>query len=168
MSGYPEGFRSKILSEGMAGFFNTVRKRQASGVQLNRPSQVIRNQRRRTNSINWFKKGQSVYDSVFFVPTTPHSALAKMLQEHEQANNQGRASRIKIVEKAGISMKNMLAPNNPWGVTRCKDPKCFPCSSSTGPKLQDTRHCVQYHLYSVREGRHCIYLYWAIREKCFR
>ena len=162
LSGYPEGFRSQIISEGLAGFFNTVRKRQVSGVQLNRPSEVIRSQRRRTNSANWFKKGGSVYDSVLFVPATTHSALARMLQEHEQTNTQGRASRIKIVEKAGVSMKNMLAPNNPWGVTRCKDPKCFPCSSSTGPmKLSCRTPGIVYNIICTvceKEGIAAIYI----------
>ena len=50
----------------------------------------------------------------------------------EQQNNQGRLSRVKIVERAGRSVKNILAPNDPWGVTKCTDPDCFPCSTSVG------------------------------------
>ena len=40
---------------------------------------------------------------------------------------------IMIVEKEGRSIKNALAPNDPWDVKCCEDEGCFPCSSSTGP-----------------------------------
>ena len=68
-----------------------------------------------------------------FVLATPQSALAKLLQHHEQQNTQGRSSRIKIIEKAGISVKNLLAPNDPWGITKCQDPDCFPCTTNIEP-----------------------------------
>ena len=76
---------------------------------------VIRTQsKKRTKSQNnWFNSGESSYNSVLFVPATPHSALAKILQKHESENNQGRKSRVKIIEKAGRSVKSLLAPNNP-------------------------------------------------------
>ena len=55
-----------------------------------------------------------MYDSVLFVPSTPKSALAKSSQEHELLNNQGRTSRIKIVERVGTSIRNIPAPIDPW------------------------------------------------------
>ena len=70
---------------------------------------------------------------MLFVPATPHSALAKLLQNHEKQNNQGRTSWIKIVERVGISLKNKLAPNDPWGISKCQDLDCFPCTTNMEP-----------------------------------
>ena len=68
-----------------------------------------------------------------FVPSTPASRLAKILRKHEAENNQVRSSCIKIVEKAGKSLKIFLSTNNPWDVVRCGDTECFPCSTAVGP-----------------------------------
>ena len=135
VSGYSEGFRSKVIAEGIAGYFNTLRRRLKDNLPLNRPMDVIRTQsKKRTKSQNnWFNSGESSYNSVLFVPATPHSALAKTLQKHESENNQGRKSRVKIIEKAGRSVKSLLAPNNPWSATKCGDEECFMCSTATGP-----------------------------------
>ena len=135
ISGYPEGFRSKVIAEGIAGYFNTLRRRVKDNLPLNRPMDVIRSQsKKRTKSqSNWFNSRDSSYNSVLFVPATPHSALAKILQTHEAENNQGRMSRVKIIEKAGRSVKSLLAPNNPWSASKCGDKECFMCSTATGP-----------------------------------
>ena len=139
VSGYPQNFRSKILSEGLAGFFKMVKKRVETGTDINRPRDVIRKQKKKTSQTGWFNTGDSVYDTVMFVPATPQSALAKLLQHHEQQNTQGRSSRIKIIEKAGISVKNLLAPNDPWGITKCQDPDCFPCKTNIEPSKVNCR-----------------------------
>ena len=136
MSGYPRGFRSKIISEGIAGYVNILKRRFDSDLPLNRPKEMIRSQGRHKKSMianNWFNSGSRVYDTVLFVPSTPSSSLAKILKEHEAKNDQGRKSRIKIVERAGVSVKNMLAPNYPWGIEKCSDPECFPCSTAVAP-----------------------------------
>ena len=71
----------------------------------------IRSPGKKASSRNWFNFGRSSFDSVMFVLPNPQSSLVKLLQKHEEQNNQGRSSRIKIVEQAGKSLKNILAPN---------------------------------------------------------
>ena len=134
VSGYSQGFRSKIISEGITGYLNTLIKRVKEDIPFNRSRELIRSQskKRRVTSRNWFNSGDSTYSSVLYVPATPNSTLAKMLQKHEMDNNQGRNFRVKIVEKAGRSLKSILAPNYPWSFSKCEDLDCFPCSSSTG------------------------------------
>ena len=135
MSGYSEGFRSKIIAEGLSGYLNTIRKRIKSGFPINRPKEMIsmQSKKRTITAANWYNSGLSTYDSVLFVPFTLNGASAKLLQYHEAQNIQGRTSRIRIVEKAGRSIKNVLAPNYPWSIEPCKDPECFPCSTADGP-----------------------------------
>ena len=142
VSGYSRGFRSKALSDGIAGYINNLDRRLRTNFPLNRPKDVIQSHSRNKRNVHrdWFNRnnlnsgsGDLSYDTVLFVPSTPSSSLANILRTHEAENNQGRKSRIKIVEKAGISLKNVLAPNNPWDVQRCSDNECFPCSSTAGP-----------------------------------
>ena len=96
VSGYSEGFRSKVIAEGIAGYFNTLRRRLKDNFPLNRAMNVIRTQsKKRTKSQNnWFNSGEPLYNSVLFVLATPHTALAKILQKHEAENNQSRKSRV--------------------------------------------------------------------------
>ena len=134
VSGYSQGFKSKIISEGITGYVNTLIKRVKEDIPFNRSRELIRSQskKRRVTSRNWFNSGDSTSSSVLYEPATPNSTLAKMLQKHEMDNNQGRNFRVKIVEKAGRSLKSILAPNYPWSFSKCEDIDCFPCSSSTG------------------------------------
>ena len=140
VSGYPRGFRSKVISDGIAGYLNTLDRRMTASMPLNRPRELIRSQsRNRRGAHNWFNRNNSGesevqnFDTVLFVSAKPSSSLAKILKDHEAQNNQGRTSRIKVVERAGRSVKSVLAPNNPWDIQRCGDVGCFPCTSTTGP-----------------------------------
>ena len=166
VSGYPRGFRSKVISDGIAGYINTMDKRLRMNMPLNRPRDLIRAQsrNRRRSQSNWFNEGGShekTFDSVLFVPATPSSRLALLLKAHEAENNQGRTTRIKIVEKAGRSVKNALALNDPWEVRRCEDENCFPCSSSTDPiKISCRVPGVVYTIICLKceqEGKKAVY-----------
>ena len=134
LSGYNKGFRAKVIGEGITGYFNTIRRNLSAGYTVNRPREIIsKTSRKGRKNTEWFKTGKTPYDSVLFVPATQDSSLAKTLKQHEEMNNQGRSSRIRIVEVAGKSIKKVLAPNYPWPTSKCSDPQCFPCSSSVGP-----------------------------------
>ena len=98
------------------------------------------------------------------MPPTPHSVLARMLQKLEELNNQGRSSRIKIVERAGRSVKNVLAPNDPWGVSRCQDQECFPCSTNSdeGLKLSCRTPGIMYKIIcTICEGAGKMVIYFG-------
>ena len=92
--------------------------------------------------------------------STPGSALARQLQQQEALNNQGRAHKFRIVEKTGISVKNMLSRNYPWGVRKCKEEKCFQCSSCPDPKYSCRKPGIAYTitcLKCVTEGLKSVY-----------
>ena len=59
--------------------------------------------------------------------------IPQLVLKYNLLNQQGRTSRIRIVKKAGRSIKNVLAPNYPWSIELCKDPEGFPCSTADGP-----------------------------------
>ena len=87
--------------------YRQVKEKDERGEQpLYRPkmwNRVDRQNERRTNKMNWFKKGGNI--SVIFVPATPRSELKK---RYEAAVSECRVG-MKVVEKqAGMSMKSMV------------------------------------------------------------
>ena len=133
-SGYNASFRSKIISEGLRGHMKKVIGSYQNNTPFNRTGRMIREakSRNRIDDVNWFRAGDgsTQFKTVLFVPTTPNSALAKLLRRHEEQNLQGRSSRIKIVEKAGRSIKQIMSSNYPWATRTCEDEDCFPCSTN--------------------------------------
>ena len=71
--------------------------------------------------LNWYRNGG--YQSVMFVPSTPHSMLKK---EFDMEIKKSRFS-IRVVEKAGRSLKDTLQKSNPFKERTCKRPRCPVC-----------------------------------------
>ena len=67
------------------------------------------------NCCNWFnKEGRQEYMSVLYVPLTKNSELAL-----KEQNNQGREFRVKVVERSGETVKQILANKQPCGLDDC-------------------------------------------------
>ena len=89
-----------------------MQKHQTKGVPIHLPSDFPRAPK--PTQENWFQPGgNNKFSSVIFVPSTPGSSLMKSLQVLEEQNNQGRKNRIKFVEKAGRTVRNVVARNYP-------------------------------------------------------
>ena len=63
---------------------------------------------------------------MMFVPATPHSKLRKMVEEEVACST----LKIKVVERAGVKVKNLLQRNNPYKKKTCDDNGCFVCSTT--------------------------------------
>jgi hypothetical protein len=70
------------------------------------------------------------YESVLYVPQTPGGELAAALRAYEK--KRGSLRRIRIVERAGVSLKNKLFSSNPWAKDGCGRHDCFPCKPGAG------------------------------------
>ena len=70
-----------------------------------------RNIKKSEKKSNWWntQKSKIQYKSVLFVTPTPGGVLAKELQKREEELNKNTKERIKIVEKGGLKMKDILA-----------------------------------------------------------
>ena len=73
---------------------------------------------------NWYRNGG--YQSVVFIPSTPHSMLKK---KFDVEIKKSRFS-IRVVEKAGRSLKDTLQKSNPFKERTCKRPGCPVCFTS--------------------------------------
>ena len=60
-----------------------------------------------------------MYKSVLFVPPTPNGELAKQLKEREEELNKNSSERIKIIEKSGIKIEEMLVKKDPFPIKKC-------------------------------------------------
>jgi hypothetical protein len=75
--------------------------------------------------------------AVMFVPYTAGSKLAKQLREAEEKLGSLTGYRLKMVEKAGDKLENLLTKSNPWQGQDCGRQKCLLCHTKqkTGKNL---------------------------------
>ena len=81
---------------------------------------------------NWWNNSKSEiqYKSVLFVATTPGGALAKQLRQREAELNKNNKERIKIVEKGGLKIKDILGSKKTFQKSKCIQKNCPLCTSS--------------------------------------
>ena len=66
---------------------------------------------------------------VFFVPHTENSELAKRIREKLRSFEEFSVIRVKLVERTGEKLENILHKSNPWQATHCKRSDCAFCSN---------------------------------------
>ena len=97
-----------------------------------------------------FKKKDQV-SSVIFVPHTVGSQLAKDLNEKEEKLKDITGEKVKVVEKSGIKLENILTKNNPWKGMDCKRPNCLLCMTKTLTGKQLKKDCTKRNiLYEIK------------------
>ena len=158
-SGYSAKVRRNVALAGLKGYWTMVRTEEQGGRRVNRPKWEGASSRRfkkLAGKRNWFRKkgskngatigrggrgtGSNVgkkddkqIETVMFVPHTPNGELARLLQEADDRFTKGKAiGRVKMVERGGSTIKNILC-KNPWASEECgRGEDCFPCRSSDG------------------------------------
>ena len=82
--------------------------------------------------VNWWNTDKSTvqYKSVLFVTPTPGGVLAKELQKREAELNRNTDERIKIVEKGGLKIKDILGAKDPFKKSNCSEKTCPLCTES--------------------------------------
>ena len=78
----------------------------------------------------WWNKGETKYKAVLFVPATPGSELANRIRLREAQLNQDPKERLKIVEKGGVKLRQILAKPDPFPKRPCDEPTCPLCKKS--------------------------------------
>ena len=68
--------------------------------------------------------------SVIFVERTEKGELASILREKEKELNKVGKKKVKIVEKNGDQLSQVLTSSNPWGEERCTRQDCQSCRNS--------------------------------------
>ena len=103
--------------------------RRTNRVNAERPSEPIDKQR-------WYAK-HGDYESVMFVECTPESEMKKRIRGVIKR----LGLKIKVVERAGCTIKGLLQRSNPFGVPNCLRDRCLICAQGCGTDCR-TRGCV--------------------------
>ena len=143
-AGYDDKMRRNVLVSGLKGYWRMVKTEKEGGRRVNRPrweGAVERRYKKLGARSSWYKrKGKKIgekdrnkggkvqrigrtrgkdeetdIETIMFVPHTPGSALAKLLQEEDDNFRRGtKMKRIKMVERGGTTIKDILSCSNPW------------------------------------------------------
>ena len=92
---------------------------------------------------------------VMFVPYTKHSELALRLRESEEKMEEMTGYRIKIVEKGGTKLVDILHKANPWAGEDCTRPGCLLCESRKEEGRKDRQDCKKRNLVYEISCRTC-------------
>jgi hypothetical protein len=93
-----------------------------------------RDEIKRNKKVNWYKnpaKSNINYKSVLFVPPTPGGILAKELKKREEELNKYSEERIKVIEKGGIKVENILTKKDPFLKDKCTEKLCPICKNES-------------------------------------
>ena len=125
-SGYDKEFRYGVIASAINAY-TVLRSAEDEGQRpLYRPREWNADERRieeAKKKKNWYKKGG--FESVIFVPSTPNSTLRKQYEQCIKTSD----FKIKVVEKAGVSLKRMLQKSDPFRDRNCDRLNCFICQS---------------------------------------
>ena len=134
-SGYNFKFRKEVLDSGLKAFQKMKDDDQNDIKPMYRSRDWNAEERQISKSkkkSNWWNNSKSEiqYKSVLFVATTPGGVLAKQLRQREAELNKNNKERIKIVEKGGLKIKDILGSKNPFQKSKCIQKNCPLCTSS--------------------------------------
>ena len=95
--------------------------------------------------------------AVIFVQNTCDSELATEVIEMIQSLRPWTGLNVKVVERAGHKLQDLLCKSNPWDSLDCSRPNCFTCETALESKRENCaiKNCRQ---------RSIIYQTWC--EKC--
>ena len=134
-SGYNQKFRMEILDSALNAFQKMIEndKNEIKPMYRDRNwNSKERQQSKLDKKSNWWNNAKSKiqYTSVLFVTPTPGGVLAKELRKREAELNRNNQERIKIEEKGGLKIKDILCSKNPFPKTTCLQKTCPLCTTS--------------------------------------
>ena len=81
--------------------------------------------------------------SVIFVPHTTNSELAQEMRKTEETLKNITGDKIKIVEKAGKKLEDLITGKDPWKGQDCGRPNCFLCSTKILTGKEQNKDCTK-------------------------
>ena len=177
-SGYSESQTKKIIRAGLTGYENLRKKVLQGKARMHRSAGEGYEGRKRKKLLdpgNWFKqkkgkekksfpsnqKGRKKKEklineepelvTVMFVPQTPYGALAKDLQKVENEIAKLTGEKIRMVERGGTKIKDLLHKSNPWANGLCGRPNCLVCMNGDGKQNCSEKNIV-YEIICLKCG----------------
>ena len=134
-SGYNQKFRTEVLDSSIKAFQRMVEEDKSGIKPLFRPREWNFEERQKSKNEkkrNWWNNtnAQIQYTSVLFVTPTPGGVLAKEVRTREAEINRNSKERVKIEEKGGLKIKDILVSKNPFKKSKCVQKTCPLCKQS--------------------------------------
>ena len=121
--GYEDKFRYMVVRMAVARHKKRLERwKEGKGMFDDRRSEDERRETSARKRRDWYKS-DGKYDSVMFVQPTEGSELKKRIQQIAKRNN----VKVKVVEKAGLTVKKVLQKSNPFGKVKCHREDCEVC-----------------------------------------
>ena len=102
-----------------------------------------RNANKLKKKLNWWniEKSKIKYKSILFVTPTPGGVLLKDLEKREAELNKNADERIKMVEKGGLKIKDILGTKSTVKKSNCQEKSCPLCTRSefVEPSTEDNQ-----------------------------
>ena len=125
-SGYDKKFRHDVITTALASYRKMKENDEKGETPMYRSKMWKRRERReakRGRKKNWYRKGG--YKSVIFVPSTPISTLLRRYQQKVEESG----IPIKLIEKSGQTLNNILRTSDPRKDSKCKRGDCPVCTT---------------------------------------
>ena len=131
-------------------WFKTNQKRKAEDNESKFKYNPPVKRRKKGSQQNKVMKNQvpSKIKAVIFVPFTKHSELATRLMDNEEKMEQLTGYRLKIVERGGTKLVDILHKANPWAGEDCKRMGCLLCTTKKMEGKKNGQDC---------KKRNCVY-----------
>ena len=157
-SGYSVTQTRNIVKAGLTGYQNLLEKCKKGEAVMHRSASEgfsARIKKKLLSPSNWFKPNKSKQAAknrknkkktnttdpevvtVLFVSQTPGGKLSKQLQKVEERISKLTKEKVRMVERAGRTVKQLLVRSNPWAGGVCGRELCLLCPGSDGK--QDCR-----------------------------
>ena len=117
--GYDRAFRYNVVRVALSRY-KEVLSRLERGERIFAQGDSAR--KRKQKKIDWYKE-DGKYESVMFIQPTPGSILKHRIQKLAKRNG----VKVKVIEKAGLTVKKELQKSNPFGKKRCERVDCVIC-----------------------------------------
>ena len=135
-SGYSKQFRYETISKALNKHDQRIAQYQTGGTMFPAKSDKDMTKKKKKKKMEWYTD-KDKYESVMFVEETNGGILREEMQKIVRKNK----LKIKIVEKAGMTVKRMIQRSNPFGVRNCERNDCKICELNNGVDCK-TRGCV--------------------------
>ena len=137
-AGYDQKFREQITKSALNKYKDIINKDKSGECPLYRNKEwnkAERIKKKQQNKTKWYQKGKNKYVSVLFIPATPNSKLQKLCNRVIRKHNVN----IKVIEKSGKQVKDILQTSDPFKPNKCPDEDCFVCKNNTKTKSTNCR-----------------------------
>ena len=183
-SGWNQNESREIIVSGYKGWKNRLERRKEESGQVYRSaasSLSSRSRKKLTGKVDWYKEsrkrkrdeedysksGKKIkikkeenldevrIASVMFVPFTVGGELLRRLKEAENEMAKQTGIKIKMVEKVGVKLVDILHKSDPWQGMDCGRTKCLLCKTKSETEKNVRQDCTQRNIVYETWCRNC-------------